>query len=93
MKWVPNKAAHLAEHAKMLRLEALDRLREATIMVRQIANEVGLYLEGARGHCDWSVDVKASVRGATIVQGPIPPTPQPEINAYVETSENGIGTF
>jgi RHS repeat-associated protein len=91
MKWVPTRAAHEAEHARMLRLEALDRYRESTLLVRQAANELALYIEGKRPCYDWSVDVSASVKGSGWQDGPIPSDPVMLIEALVQGQESGIG--
>jgi RHS repeat-associated protein len=87
MKWVPSRAAHLAEHANMLRLEALDEVREATILVRQAGNQLALYLDGVA--CDWTVDISANANGTSAQDGPIPETPSTTIDASVQYSESG----
>ena len=91
MKWVPTRAAHAAEHARDLRLEALDRFRESTLLVRQAANEVALYTEGQRPCYDWSVKVSASVNAAGWQDGPIPSDPSMTIGAHVGGMESGTG--
>jgi RHS repeat-associated protein len=92
MKWVPSEAAHLAEHDRMLALEALDEVREATMLVRQAGNEVGVYIEGQRP-CfdDWSVDVFANVSGTSAQDGAIPETPATTIDASADYFEMGLG--
>ena len=89
MKWVPTRAAHTAEHARMLALEALDEVREATLLVRQAGNEVALFLEGARPCGDCAVDVSANVAGIGAEDGPIPPTPTAGVEASAQWSESG----
>jgi len=93
MKWVPSRAAHQAEHAKMLALEAVDDLRESTLLVRQAANQIGLYLDG--NVCDWSVDVSASVKGVESDGGgllaPIPETPTPMTTIDASATYEGSG--
>ena len=75
----------------MLRLEALDRYRESTLLVRQAANELALYIEGKRPCYDWSVDVSASVKGSGWEDAPIPSDPVMLIEALVQGQESGIG--
>jgi RHS repeat-associated protein len=89
MKWVPSTAAHMAEHANMLRLEALDELREATLGVRQAANQLANMASQA---CDWSVDVSAHASGSSSQTGPIPPTPSAVIQVDVQSSASGQGS-
>jgi RHS repeat-associated protein len=91
MKWMPTRAAHEAEHARMLRLEALDRYRESTLLVRQAANELALYIEGKRPCYDCSVDVSASMKGIGWQDGQIPFDSVMLIEALVHGRESGIG--
>lgn len=70
MKWVPTRAAHAAEHARLLRMEAFDRARESTLLIRQAANEITLYVEGKYQCGDWAVDIKAGVQGYSTQEGP-----------------------
>jgi len=68
MKWVPTRAAHMAEHARMMRFEALDRLRESTLLIRQAANRIALFVE-QEYPCDWSVSISADVSGEVSMGG------------------------
>jgi RHS repeat-associated protein len=90
MKWVPTRAAHMAEHANMLRLEALDEAREATMFVRQAGNALANYIDGLASCNNWSVDISANVSGSSVQDGPIPEVPSSMIEADVQISESGV---
>lgn len=85
-----SESVHLAKHARMMRLESLDRLREMTLITRQAVNRLQLYFE-KHGSCfSWSeIDVKTTVAGDS---GP----PMPEWSNYIKVelirSESGISS-
>lgn len=94
MKWVPTKSAHLAEHDWMIALEALDRVRESTILVRQAGNAVFQHAAGT-GCDDVWVSVGASVYGEVQIGSalwtppPLPWEPPSSIEAYSQWVEAG----
>ena len=63
MKWIPTRAAHNAAHLRLMRLEALDRLRESTILIRQSINRIMIYLE-EEDLCWDSMEVRAQIYGS-----------------------------
>ncbi|RMF43658.1 MAG: RHS repeat-associated core domain-containing protein, partial [Planctomycetota bacterium] len=69
MRYVPNRQVHMALHLRMMKLEALDRVREATILVRQAGNRIAWYLE-AHFHCCWeNVTVNVRFQGSRVTGG------------------------
>jgi RHS repeat-associated protein len=60
---LPNRAAHLAAHRWIMRLEAIDRLRELTLIGRQTTNRILWYLEtNVPCRCWSSLSVSGSVQ-------------------------------
>lgn len=96
MKWVPTRAAHLAEHKRMIALEALDRVRESTMLVRQAGNAVFVHAVDS-GCDDVSVSVYAGVYGeVTYGDAWLPPyggeglfDPPTSVEAYAQWIEAG----
>lgn len=91
MKWYATKAAHLAEHARLMKLEALDRFRESTILIRQATNRLLLYLEKNQPCWD-SVTIKVNVSGsvsADNIQGTPGYTTVAEMSSGIGEVPNG----
>ncbi len=80
MRWVPDRAAHNALHLHMMRLEAIDRVREATLLIRQAVNRIALYAE--RQGCPVSVTARARTSGSVFIFDP-GPTMTGRLSAFV----------
>jgi hypothetical protein len=50
-------------------MEALDRVRESTLYIRQAANRIGLYIDSKYKCGDWSIDIKANVSAGSSQEG------------------------
>ena len=70
LKWLPDRAAHTAAHLKLMRLEAVDRLRESTLLVRQAVNRIAIVASQST-QCPVSVNARAAVEAATYSSRPI----------------------
>ncbi len=76
MRWLPSRTAHLAAHARITRLEALDELREQTMFQRFFVNQLGLYVNNLSNQmnvCNWSVDVDTKVNSEVEIYEDKPP--------------------
>lgn len=88
MKWFPTRAAHLAELQILMRLEILDEVREATMLVRSAGNQLGLYLISAVPCQKWTLTVSATVSGTSWECAvPVPPG---VVDGPADYSESGI---
>jgi hypothetical protein len=92
MRHYRNADDHLWAHQRMLYAEAVDRLRESTILIRQAANELFLWMEGSRPcYDDWSIEIRAYVFGeifAGLVNAGFPPVGSPHFIDVVAQMED-----